>query len=360
MRNIVLTIAIPNYNGAENIIRAITSCQHVGLGTDEFEILVVDNASEDKSVDIVESLEKKFNNIKLVVNKANIGRIGNWNRCLDLARGEYIMFLFPTEEIFKTNNIAASIDKMRETGIILAKSDVVCRGGLGYACIKGKRAGFKRKNFKHTLRNAMILSGSLPFGPLQSFIIKLGFIKENNIRFDKKYNIVGDQDFIIGIGDKNAANAGGADYLLTENTNIIFDDNFGNRTHNRLSIYSRLNESLDLIVERGYYRFIGFGFDDIVCFVLAQLRLVDKIFGNRRERCGTEIYEKDKTNFYKKYHHGGNRVLLVFLLTSWVKILMKIVNVAKNLTKFDIVCIMGELAADLSARRKTKKDRSVG
>ena len=35
-----LTIAIPNYNGGENLHRAIESCQKITLSSDEFEILL--------------------------------------------------------------------------------------------------------------------------------------------------------------------------------------------------------------------------------------------------------------------------------------------------------------------------------
>ena len=38
-----LTIAIPNYNGGENLKRAIISCRNITIPIQEYEIIVVDN-----------------------------------------------------------------------------------------------------------------------------------------------------------------------------------------------------------------------------------------------------------------------------------------------------------------------------
>ena len=49
----ILTIAIPNYNGGENLKRAIISCQNIRIPIQEYEIIVVDNCSTDNSLNIV-------------------------------------------------------------------------------------------------------------------------------------------------------------------------------------------------------------------------------------------------------------------------------------------------------------------
>ena len=52
-----LTIAIPNYNGGENLKRAIISCQNITIPIQEYEIIVVDNCSTDNSRNIVNELK---------------------------------------------------------------------------------------------------------------------------------------------------------------------------------------------------------------------------------------------------------------------------------------------------------------
>ena len=75
-----LTIAIPNYNGGENLQRAIESCQRINLPLDEFEILVVDNCSTDNSMVIVSELKNKFSNLKCIQNNENKALLNGVNR----------------------------------------------------------------------------------------------------------------------------------------------------------------------------------------------------------------------------------------------------------------------------------------
>ncbi|RLG16453.1 hypothetical protein DRN69_00800 [Candidatus Pacearchaeota archaeon] len=105
MQNLLLTISIPTYNGGDNLIRAIKSCKYINLSKNEFEILVVDNCSTDGSIEKVRSLMQDFPNIRLIINDRNYGRIGNWNRCLNLSRGKYLIFLFSNDEIYRNINI---------------------------------------------------------------------------------------------------------------------------------------------------------------------------------------------------------------------------------------------------------------
>ena len=70
-----LTIAIPNYNGGENLKRAIISCRNITIPVQEYEIIVVDNCSTDNSRNIVNELKNEFANLIFLQNKENVGRI---------------------------------------------------------------------------------------------------------------------------------------------------------------------------------------------------------------------------------------------------------------------------------------------
>ena len=78
-----LTIAIPTFNGGKNLERAINSCKNIKLPSDKYEILVVDNCSTDESISNVKELRKKNGNLILIENQENVGRIKNWNVCID-------------------------------------------------------------------------------------------------------------------------------------------------------------------------------------------------------------------------------------------------------------------------------------
>ncbi len=92
---LLMTIAIPTYKRTDLLYFAIKSAieqkQAEGI---EYEIIVVDNEAgegENDSQRLVEKFQDK--KLKYLKNEKNLGMIGNWNRCLELARGKWIAFL---------------------------------------------------------------------------------------------------------------------------------------------------------------------------------------------------------------------------------------------------------------------------
>lgn len=84
-----ITVCVPNYNYARYVGRTIESVLEQTY--ENFELLVVDDASEDNSIDVVSRY--KDPRIRLVVNKTNLGRLENINHCLKLATGDYVTVL---------------------------------------------------------------------------------------------------------------------------------------------------------------------------------------------------------------------------------------------------------------------------
>ncbi len=84
-----LSVCIPVYNGERTIAETIQSVLSQSLR--DFELLIVDNASVDNTVNVV----KGFNDsrIRLVVNKQNLGLGGNLEECRRLASGDILFFL---------------------------------------------------------------------------------------------------------------------------------------------------------------------------------------------------------------------------------------------------------------------------
>jgi glycosyltransferase involved in cell wall biosynthesis len=85
----LVTVAIPVFRGVQYIRSAIDSV--LSQSFRDYELLVVDNASDDGTVDVVRSYSDP--RIVLVCNEKNIGAEGNWNKCLTLAKGHYIKIL---------------------------------------------------------------------------------------------------------------------------------------------------------------------------------------------------------------------------------------------------------------------------
>lgn len=91
------TIAIPTYRRSDLLRRALESAlaQTAGKGS---EVLVVENPAEGLRPDERSAAERlctefRCQRLRYVRNESNLGMVGNWNRCLELARGEWLVIL---------------------------------------------------------------------------------------------------------------------------------------------------------------------------------------------------------------------------------------------------------------------------
>lgn len=89
----VFTIAIPTYKRPHTFKETLKSALNQ-VGDINYEIIIVDNDdSEDlnETKKIVESFNNNF--VRYYRNTKNLGMFGNWNRCIELASGEWLTIL---------------------------------------------------------------------------------------------------------------------------------------------------------------------------------------------------------------------------------------------------------------------------
>ena len=64
----------------------------------DFELIIVDNCSKDNTVEVVQKYLADPR-VSFYRNNSNLGLTGNWNRCLNLAKGEYIKYLCADDKL---------------------------------------------------------------------------------------------------------------------------------------------------------------------------------------------------------------------------------------------------------------------
>jgi glycosyltransferase involved in cell wall biosynthesis len=89
MNNPRLSILIPVYNGMPYIEEAARSVLEQDFT--DFELIFSDNGSNDGTWEYITSLKDK--RIRYFKNETNLGMVGNWNKALEYAQGEYIKVL---------------------------------------------------------------------------------------------------------------------------------------------------------------------------------------------------------------------------------------------------------------------------
>jgi len=100
MKNPKISILIPAYNSELYISEAIESA--VNQDYDNLEIIAVDNCSTDRTYEILKNFASRHSNLRIYQNSENLGPVKNWQRCINLATGEYSKLLFSDDLIDKT------------------------------------------------------------------------------------------------------------------------------------------------------------------------------------------------------------------------------------------------------------------
>ena len=111
-----VSVCMPVYNGGDYIADSIQSV--LTQTYKNFNLIVCDNCSTDNTEEII----RNFNDPRLIYvrNKKNLGLVGNHNRCLELANGEYVYFLHH-DDIMLPDNLALKVrllDKHPRVGLV--------------------------------------------------------------------------------------------------------------------------------------------------------------------------------------------------------------------------------------------------
>ena len=143
-----VSIVIPNYNGSEILLKNLPEVEKNCAGC---EIIIVDDASTDDSVDLI---KKNFPKVKLIVNPSNQGFAKTVNRGVNEARGQLVLLLnsdvAPKSGFLKTavDNFKNQTDNLFGVGLADLShegSKVVMRGRGGAKFHKGFLTHFAKE-----------------------------------------------------------------------------------------------------------------------------------------------------------------------------------------------------------------------
>lgn len=88
------SVMIPTFNSASTVAETLTSVLAQASGCGSMQVAVVDNASTDDTLKVVEQVASAHGaSIEVVRNSMNVGMAGNWTKCVEHARGEWVLIL---------------------------------------------------------------------------------------------------------------------------------------------------------------------------------------------------------------------------------------------------------------------------
>ncbi len=155
-----VSVCIPVYNCKEFIRESIDS---VLLQTyRDFELIIADNASNDGTADIIKGYSDR--RVKYYRNDTNIGLVKNWDKCLELSKGQYFKIL-PADDILLPGCLEEQVkvldDNKNKNVVMAASSRVVIDGSGKKLFIRGlsKMTGVMRS--ADVLRKVVLSGGNL-------------------------------------------------------------------------------------------------------------------------------------------------------------------------------------------------------
>lgn len=122
-----VSICIPTYNGAQYLEACLDSV--LNQTYKNIEILVVDDGSTDATLAILERYAASDQRIRLVRNEHNLGLVGNWNRCIEQAQGEWIKFLFQ-DDLLDSKCLEAMLAAADRAILISCRREFVFESGI--------------------------------------------------------------------------------------------------------------------------------------------------------------------------------------------------------------------------------------
>ena len=110
----LVSIITPVYNSEYTIEDTITSV--IKQSYKNWELIIIDDMSSDKSIDIIKRYVNKYKNIKVITNDINMGVSNSRNRGVELSIGKYIAFL-DSDDTWEKDKLSTQIKIMLKTKI---------------------------------------------------------------------------------------------------------------------------------------------------------------------------------------------------------------------------------------------------
>lgn len=180
------SVIVPSYNSEKYIGKLLDSLVKQTFNYEDFEVIIVDDCSQDRTLEIANDYKTKLNlsTYKLDSNSGGPGRPRN--EALKYARGEYIFFLDSDDSI--ASETLENVDKFvkeNNADTILVKLEGV----------NGRSA--PKSMYKETKSEVDLVDSRILFTLSATKFFKASLLKDNNIWFPENLKSAEDQIFTI-------------------------------------------------------------------------------------------------------------------------------------------------------------------
>ena len=223
-----LSVITINYNNAKGLERTLKSV--INQNSKDFEYIVVDGNSSDESKKLI---EKNKNYINKWISESDSGVYNAMNKGIEMANGEYLLFLNSGDRLVDENVIAKVLPLLENN------SDIVY-GNLVYSLDDIPQTLFtpsKNINLTYFLNS---------FLPHPSSFIKKSLFKKIGL-YDEKFKIISDWEFFLRAIAVNRASYFHIDEIISDFDNSGISSNSENEkliSNEKQAVYKELFPNL--------------------------------------------------------------------------------------------------------------------
>lgn len=175
-----LSVIVPVYNVEQYIRSCVQSIYRQGLLEDDFELILVNDGTQDNSIEIIEDIIASHNNI-IVLEQSNQGLSAARNTGLSKASGQYILFL-DSDDLLIDNTLPQLLSLTDDYTVELLIA--------GFIKLNNKEIDSFEKSFLPNVLTEQKCASEIflqDFNPKQCYvwrtIYRKAFLDENNLRF---------------------------------------------------------------------------------------------------------------------------------------------------------------------------------
>ena len=228
----LLTIGIPTFNGGFNFAELFESIKNLGLNESDYEVLVVDNNSNDDTDEVINGFKTSMPNLRYHKNSHNIGRVENWDKVIELTQGKYLIHMNVNDRFMKfdVKKYLNYMDQHTEVSFVL--TDILnVFNGFESTYPNWKESG--RLSFHDYIEKTFLDTNLLEFhslGVLHQHIFRTDYITNHNITFDPLLPRTTDRVFVADILKLNS------DLFYYTNEVMVRWQINGSRFHNNIHL----------------------------------------------------------------------------------------------------------------------------
>ena len=177
-----LSIIVPVYNVEKYIRSCIESIFNQGLDDNRFEVIIVNDGTQDRSMEMIEDIISQHNNI-CVIKQNNLGLSVARNNGINSASGEYIQFV-DSDDMLIDNCVPYLLNKAISTKADLIVADYIKMNDDQIALFQNQHFIQKDGNTQKKTGVELFLQDLNPhYCHVWRALYKRDFLKKNSLRF---------------------------------------------------------------------------------------------------------------------------------------------------------------------------------